>query len=496
MPEPAATSQTVESDEALLERFYTLGDEAAFGELVERHRAFVYRLAFARCGRQALTEEITQEVFMQLVRKTPRKPDLAFRLWLYGLVSNAARVLTRSEARSAKRAQSRRYLERANALPNREMQAEQDEECRAELLKALSAMKEEHRVPVVLHYIQGLTQADVGALVGLSQSMVARRISQGLELLRSHMARAGFTAGAVALPQLLGHGQFLAPSEALNALLASPSALKAAAGNLRLAQQASVRLLAARSPWIARMALALAVAVPLAVAGWSVLGSGAGTAAERPAPQATQAPEPPRAEAPLNFVWDFEDGDFADVLPRHGRFLWGKSEQTGRHILAFPPLEEEGFLKLPIKPEGRTLMIEAEHKGYNTGNSLAGVILCKDDLPLPCEWYGPAKRMGIDLRTFRISRFYLLEGRYMVATRNEGVWGFWEYAKPVPDAQLVFCMMNIALGRLTVKSIAPEEVPPQFRDMQAVRMGLVSMPREGTPYRMEFKTAVAERRKH
>lgn len=496
MPEPAATSQTVESDEALQERFYAQGDEAAFGELVERHRAFVYRLAFARCGRQALTEEITQEVFMQLVRKAPRKPDLAFRLWLYGLVSNVARVLTRSEARSAKRAQSRRYLERANALPNRETQAEQDQECRAELLKALSAMKEEHRVPVVLHYIQGMTQSDVGALVGLSQSMVARRISQGLELLRSHMTRAGFTAGAVALPQLLGHGQFLAPSEALSALLASPSALKAAAGNMRLAQQASVRMLASRSPWAARIALTLLVAVPLAVAGWSVLGSSAEPAPERPKMKAAQATEPPRAEAPLNFVWDFEDGDFADVLPRHGHFLWGKSEQTGRHILAFPPLDQEGFLKLPIKPEGRTLLIEAEHKGYHPGNSLAGVILCKDDLPLPCAWYGPEKPLSIDLRTFRISRFYLLEGRYMVATRNETSWGFWEYAEPVPDAQLVFCLMNIALGRLTVKTIAPEKVPQQFRDMKTVRVGLVSMPREGTPYRMDFKTAAAERRKH
>ncbi|MBO0722829.1 MAG: RNA polymerase sigma factor, partial [Blastocatellia bacterium] len=48
------------------------GDEQAFTALYRRHQSFVYRFALLMSGRASIAEEVTQEVFLALLRKAHR----------------------------------------------------------------------------------------------------------------------------------------------------------------------------------------------------------------------------------------------------------------------------------------------------------------------------------------------------------------------------------------------------------------------------------------
>jgi RNA polymerase sigma-70 factor (ECF subfamily) len=77
------------SDSALLDRA-ACGDEAAFTTLYRRRQAAVYRFALQMSGRPSVAEEVTQEVFLALIREAgrfdPRRGSCVS--YLYGIARN------------------------------------------------------------------------------------------------------------------------------------------------------------------------------------------------------------------------------------------------------------------------------------------------------------------------------------------------------------------------------------------------------------------------
>ena len=65
------TDVTSESDERLLRRA-ARGDEEAFAALYRRRQAGLYRFALHMSGREDVAEEVTQEVFLTLIREPGR----------------------------------------------------------------------------------------------------------------------------------------------------------------------------------------------------------------------------------------------------------------------------------------------------------------------------------------------------------------------------------------------------------------------------------------
>lgn len=84
------------SDEDLL-RLARAGDEDAFTELYRRRQGGVYRFALQMSGSRAVAEDVTQEVFMALIRETDRYDASRGSLagYLYGIARN--HVLRRLE---------------------------------------------------------------------------------------------------------------------------------------------------------------------------------------------------------------------------------------------------------------------------------------------------------------------------------------------------------------------------------------------------------------
>jgi len=76
----------MESDEELLQRIRS-GDESAFVSLYRRRQGAIYRFALHMCGSAAAAEDVTQEVFLALLRENcgydPQRGTLAG--YLFGI---------------------------------------------------------------------------------------------------------------------------------------------------------------------------------------------------------------------------------------------------------------------------------------------------------------------------------------------------------------------------------------------------------------------------
>lgn len=83
------TDSTQESDESLLSRS-SRGDEDAFATLYQRRQAGIYRFALHISGKEDIAEEVTQDVFLTLIREPERYDQSkgAVSAFLFGIARN------------------------------------------------------------------------------------------------------------------------------------------------------------------------------------------------------------------------------------------------------------------------------------------------------------------------------------------------------------------------------------------------------------------------
>lgn len=139
--------------------------------LVARHAQAVYRLAYARTGSREDAEDVTQETFLRLVRTAPEFADEDHcRAWLLRVAMNCAGDLFRSAWR-----RHTRPLEEAEQVPAPE---------EGGVLEAVLALPERYRAPVHLFYYEGLSTAEIAAVLGKSEGAVRTRLSRARTMLR------------------------------------------------------------------------------------------------------------------------------------------------------------------------------------------------------------------------------------------------------------------------------------------------------------------------
>ena len=138
--------------------------------VVQRHGQTVYRLAYARTGNREDAEDVTQETFLRLVRAAPKFRDEDHcRAWLLRVAANCANDVFRSPWR------------RAQPLDER-LPAPAPEE--GGVLEAVLALPGKYRLPVHLFYYEGLSVAEIAAVLGKSESVVKTRLFRARGMLR------------------------------------------------------------------------------------------------------------------------------------------------------------------------------------------------------------------------------------------------------------------------------------------------------------------------
>ncbi len=143
----------------------------------------MYRLAWGFTGDYALAENVTQDVFVRLVKIKRWQPRALFRTWLYKIVLNTSRELRRRHRRESDALPSD-YGERPGAEPE---SAKHDHE----VANALKRLPERQREVVVLRFYEELSTKETARIMGCREGTVKTHLHRALAALRDVFAAEG-----------------------------------------------------------------------------------------------------------------------------------------------------------------------------------------------------------------------------------------------------------------------------------------------------------------
>ncbi len=275
------------SDQVLLQRLNEQRDEAAFGTLLSRHGPMVLDVCRTVLKNEADAEDAFQATFLVLTRKAASiRKTASVGSWLHGV---AHRTALKARAKAATREKNEagapgRPASEPDDLAWREVQ---------QILHAeLTGLTERYRAPLAACYLEGKTQDEAAAQLGLAKSTLKERLERGRAQLRARLVRRG--VGPAAL--LVAAAWPAAGSASVPVTLASSTAKAAhlfaagrAAGTIVSANVASLTEGVLNTMVLSKMKIGTAVLVGIAL-----MVAGAGLT-RSPAP----AVEPPRANKPV-----------------------------------------------------------------------------------------------------------------------------------------------------------------------------------------------------
>jgi RNA polymerase sigma factor (sigma-70 family) len=185
-------------DAALLRHYVADRSEAAFAELVRRHIGLVHATALRRVGGDAhLADDVTQTVFITLVRKAPTLVDRSSLAgWLYLSTQMAAAEVVRGEQRRKAREISAHTMDLNNAPDHPAADVAQ---LRPLLDDALVALKEDEREAVVLRFFEKRSFAEIGGALRVTEEAARKRVDRSLDKLHTILVRRGVTSSVAAL---------------------------------------------------------------------------------------------------------------------------------------------------------------------------------------------------------------------------------------------------------------------------------------------------------
>lgn len=188
----------VQSDAELLLLYSREGSQVAFAELTKRHVHLVFGSALRRLdGNQALAEDVTQQVFIQLARRAEdlsRHPALPG--WLYTVTRNASINAAKAEHRRRMREEEAMSMETFSSQPE---PIDETRRLRPILDRQIDGLSEKERVAVILRFFEGRHFPEIAQRLSISEDAARRRVDRALDKMRTHLQRLGFqsTAGAL-----------------------------------------------------------------------------------------------------------------------------------------------------------------------------------------------------------------------------------------------------------------------------------------------------------
>jgi RNA polymerase sigma-70 factor (ECF subfamily) len=180
-PRGSPVSGSKESDDAALLAGAADGNEAAFRSLVERHLSGLLVLARRMLRDDAEAEDVTQEALLKLWRSREALEVGAYGLrpWLRRVVSNLCIDKMRSSRRFTVTDDVPERAEPADQLTQVEAQ---DASARVEA--AIKGLPDRQRTALTLFHYEGLSQVEVGRIMGASDEAVESLLARARRSLK------------------------------------------------------------------------------------------------------------------------------------------------------------------------------------------------------------------------------------------------------------------------------------------------------------------------
>jgi RNA polymerase sigma factor (sigma-70 family) len=189
-------------DRELLARFVQQRDETAFAALVQRHAVMVYGVCRRVLKHSHDAEDAAQATFLVLAHNAGSiQKRGSVGSWLHTVAYRAARKMKTDIVRRAGRERSLIDVPATGAAQEatwREVQLVLDEE--------LNRLPEKYRAPLVLCFLEGMTQDEAARQLGWPRDVLRGRVDRGRQRLRSQLIRRGVAFSAALFSTALADG--------------------------------------------------------------------------------------------------------------------------------------------------------------------------------------------------------------------------------------------------------------------------------------------------
>jgi len=176
-----------------------VGDHAAFGELVDRHRVAVYRASMAALGSHAEAEDAAQDAFVVAWRRLDSfRGEASFRTWLLTIAWHQAINRRRSLASMWRRMAAPKTAEDAEEAiagvassgPSPEQAAEQ-QQLRRGIREAIRALSPKLRDALLLAQAGDYSYDEIGAMLRVPTGTIKWRVSEARRVIRKRLEERG-----------------------------------------------------------------------------------------------------------------------------------------------------------------------------------------------------------------------------------------------------------------------------------------------------------------
>ncbi|MDQ7029123.1 MAG: sigma-70 family RNA polymerase sigma factor [Ardenticatenia bacterium] len=198
MPGPASQSNDhhgLSREHELVER--AKHDRQAFGELYERYVDRVYQYVYYRVGNRQDAEDLTARVFFRVLDALPRYRcgRAPFEAWLFKIARNLVSNWHRDQKqRRLISLDDMPLLQRLVDHEPPDRIAERRDEYE-QLYQAIRALAEERQTLLYLKFIEGMSNAEIGEVLGKSEGAVKALYNRTLHTLRRELRKRGVHVG-------------------------------------------------------------------------------------------------------------------------------------------------------------------------------------------------------------------------------------------------------------------------------------------------------------
>jgi RNA polymerase sigma-70 factor (ECF subfamily) len=155
------------------------GDTKAFEALFEKHRNFVWSVAFRMTYRHDAAEDLAQEVFLTVWRKLPTfEGKSAFSTWLYRITVNTTLNWQREVMRFAKLPNDGKWETDNSGGSNGPEKAALAREAERTLARLLRGLEKDRRLVFIMRELEGLSYAEIAEATGWPLGTVRSRLAR------------------------------------------------------------------------------------------------------------------------------------------------------------------------------------------------------------------------------------------------------------------------------------------------------------------------------
>lgn len=170
------------------------GDSASFTLLLEKYRLPVIHFVYRMVQNQAVSEELSQEVFLRVYRsRATYEPTAKFTTWLFRIATH----LALNWLRDGKNEKGQERLDDDGGLSSNRDVADRNLSVEVALIRqsrfdevkrAVAMLPEKQRAAVLMHKYEDMEYSQIAAVLNCSESAVKSLLFRAYETLRTRLA--------------------------------------------------------------------------------------------------------------------------------------------------------------------------------------------------------------------------------------------------------------------------------------------------------------------